>query len=52
MGMSISRERAETHTSAVEGRALQAGIALAMQHRAAAELPGIYQERSPLVALP
>jgi hypothetical protein len=38
MGMSISRERAETHTSAVEGRALQAGIALAMQHRAAAEL--------------
>jgi hypothetical protein len=27
MGMSISRERAETHTSAVEGRALQAGIA-------------------------
>jgi len=36
MGMSISRERAETHTSAVEGRALQAGIALARQQRAAA----------------
>jgi hypothetical protein len=38
MGMSISRERAETHTSAVEGRALQAGFALARQHSTAAAL--------------
>lgn len=38
MGMSISRERAETHASAVESRALQAGIALARQQREAAAL--------------
>jgi hypothetical protein len=38
MGMSISRARAETHTTAGEERALQAGIALASQHSAAAAL--------------
>jgi len=38
MGMSISRSRAETHTTAGEERALQDGIALARQHSAAAAL--------------
>lgn len=38
MGMSISRARAETHTTAGEERALQAGIALARQHSTAAAL--------------
>jgi hypothetical protein len=36
--MSISRARAETHTTAGEERALQAGIALTRQHSAAAAL--------------
>jgi hypothetical protein len=38
MGMNISRARAETHATAGEERALQAGIALASQHSAAAAL--------------
>jgi hypothetical protein len=38
MGMSISRARAETHTTAGEERALQAGIALARQHSTAGAL--------------
>ena len=38
MGMNISRARAETHATAGEERALQAGIALARQHSTAAAL--------------
>ena len=38
MGMNISRALAETHATAGEERALQAGIALARQHSAAAAL--------------
>ncbi len=38
MGMNISRARAETHATAGEERALQAGIALASHHSAAAAL--------------
>jgi len=38
MGMTISRARAETRTTAGEERALQAGIALARQHSTAAAL--------------